>query len=312
MSLAVAVVGLVVSACGSAGPAPAADDATETTALPRPVAFDHVSLDLFDPDRATEEGSATPASDGRHLATEVYLPREGGARPLIVFSHGLSGHPRKFSQLLSAWAAAGYVVAAPAFPLTNDRVPGNAANWRSVAAQPGDVSFVISEVLRLASGSDGPLSGRVDPQRVGTAGLSLGGATTYGVAFNSCCRDDRVRAVEVFSGALLPVGVPTPGTFELDGHVPLLIVHGTEDRSLPYDLARQAYGSATAPVWLVTLVGGTHAPPFEDDPSPFDATVERITTEFWDGTLGDDAGALDRLATDAAVPGLTTVEARRP
>jgi predicted dienelactone hydrolase len=49
-----------------------------------------------------------------------------GARPfpLIVFGHGFAVTPRPYSQLLRAWARAGYVVAAPVFPLENANAPG--------------------------------------------------------------------------------------------------------------------------------------------------------------------------------------------
>ena len=43
-------------------------------------------------------------------------PRGKGPFPLIVFAHGSAGHPEKFTKLFSSWAAAGYIVAAPAFP----------------------------------------------------------------------------------------------------------------------------------------------------------------------------------------------------
>ncbi len=69
--------------------------------------------------------------------------RGGGPYPLIVFSHGLGASPAGYRSLLVVWAAAGYVVAAPAFPKTNSAAtdginPGDFAN------QPADVTAVIS------------------------------------------------------------------------------------------------------------------------------------------------------------------------
>src|SRR5690606_38473865 len=62
----------------------------------------------------------------RTLVTAIYRPaKRKGRFPLIVFSHGIAGHPRKFTKLFAKWAAAGYVVAAPVFPLTNDQTPMN-------------------------------------------------------------------------------------------------------------------------------------------------------------------------------------------
>jgi hypothetical protein len=57
---------------------------------------------------------------GRLLPTTVYVPESGTSAPLIVFGHGMWGHPRKFRRLFARWVEAGYLVAAPAFPHTND------------------------------------------------------------------------------------------------------------------------------------------------------------------------------------------------
>ncbi len=176
-----------------------------------------------------------------------------------MFSHGVVGHPDKFSQLLSAWARAGYVVAAPAFPLTNDHVPGSAQNLGLAGSQPADVSFVLDQMLALSADPDSRLHDRIDADQIGAGGLSLGGATTYAVAFSPCCRDNRIKAVEVLSGALLPV----VGEFDLDGHVPLLIAHGDQDPLLRYANTQAIFGQAAPPVWFVTLIGASHATEFE-------------------------------------------------
>ena len=72
--------------------------------------------------------------------------RAGGPFPLVVFAHGYRLAPYTYAQLLNAWAQAGYVVAAPAFPLTNADAP--VVDRSDLINQPQDVRFVIS---RLAS-----------------------------------------------------------------------------------------------------------------------------------------------------------------
>lgn len=299
---------LAIPACGaSSGPVQPAGSATVVTSrAERPHQVAVTTLTLVDRSRPTEPGSQSPGSPERTLDTTLYVPDVpvGTRLPLIVFSHGLFGHPDKFTKLLSVWAAAGYVVAAPAFPLTNSTVPGALANWTGLANQPGDVSFVIDELLRLDREEGSAVFQRIDSERIGAAGLSLGGATTYAVVFNDCCRDDRIHSAQVLAGARLAVG----GEYELDGHVPLLIVHGDADASLPYAMAVDAFGAAASPVWFVTLVGGSHAPPFEDEQTPYDAAVERLTTDFWDATLGGDESAWSRFERDANVEGLVTLQ----
>jgi dienelactone hydrolase len=299
-----------VNAATTGTSAPGGSSGTTTTIdapLPHgPFDVKSFQITFTDLTRVTEAGNQTPEKPGRVLETWVFRPDAPGPFPLIVFSHGLGGHPTKFNQLLTAWAKAGFVIAAPAFPLTNNTTPGFSQNWTGLAKQPGDVSFVIDQMLARNADVNDELHDLLLPDRIGVGGLSLGGATTYGVAFNDCCRDDRVKAVEVLSGAQLPVG----GENHLDGHVPLLIMHGDKDPALPYQMEVDGYAKAKGPVWFVTLIGGGHAEPFEDFPSAYDALDEKLTTDFWMGTLGHDPEALARVDADGTVPGLASIESK--
>jgi predicted dienelactone hydrolase len=91
---------------------------------------------------------------------------------------------------MRAWAAARYVVVAPAFPLTSNVTPGG-GHPGDVTNQPADVTFVINEVLKMSRAkAGGPLAGLIDKRHIGVAGLSLGGSTVYGLIANTCCRDN--------------------------------------------------------------------------------------------------------------------------
>jgi dienelactone hydrolase len=264
---------------------------------------EHVTLELADTSRPTPAGAGLLHADQRRLVTEVYVPAGTGPFPFIAFSHGLNGHPRKFTQLLEAWAEAGFAVAAPAFPLSNDEVPGE-ATFADLGAQPGDISFVIDQLLARSADETDPLYGTVDPAHIGVAGMSLGGATTYGVAFNDCCLDERPIAAMVLDGARLAVG----GEFHMDSGLPLLIMHAEEDYALPYEEAASAYADAVAPKYLVTIHEVAHASPYENDPDPADEMVTATTIAFWDRYLKGDESAEQRI-TDAVVPAdLATLE----
>ena len=65
---------------------------------------------------------------------------------MVVFSHGLDGRPDDYQVLLTRWAAAGFVVAAPTFPHTGR---GSDGNMLDVLNQPADVSYVLTQVLAL-------------------------------------------------------------------------------------------------------------------------------------------------------------------
>jgi dienelactone hydrolase len=260
---------------------------------------------FVDASRPTAAGAATPAAPDRTLVTTIYRPKGQGPFPLIVFGHGSNGHPDKFSELLTAWAEAGYVAAAPAFPLTNSTVPQAPKNVGDVANQPADMSFVLTQVLRENRDPKSDLYRAIDRRHIGAAGLSLGGATTYSAVFDDCCRDRR------FTAAMVLDGIRLGSALRLDGHVPLLIAHADTDPAIPYSTAQAASRDAAPPVWLVTLHGASHASQWENDPTPYDAAGAELTVDFWDATLGGDKRAFARLERDATIPDLVSIESNR-
>jgi dienelactone hydrolase len=265
-----------------------------------------MSMVLVDESRSTDAGAATEAQPARTLDTDVYIPAGTGPFPLVVFGHGLSGHPDDFTRLLGAWAEAGYLVAAPAFPLTNVEVPDSGANLGDVINQPGDVTFVIDEMTRLDGDAESDLAGLVDLEHVGVAGLSLGGITTYAAAFSECCRDERIDASVVLAGT---AGTSEEfGAFEASGDTPTLVMHGDADAVIGHGAAVEAYALLAPPKYFVTLLGGGHAEPFSDQSTDFAPIVDRVTTDFWGAYLDDDPEALAALVADAEVDGLTTFE----
>ena len=305
---AVALAGalLALSACGSSSDGgDAAPPTTTTTAQPLEAPFDvdEVTTTFVDTSRPTNAGTETPAKPERTIRTRIVYPATGGPYPLLVLSHGASGRPDEYAEQIPQWAADGFVIAAPAFPLTNGDVPGALANLGDVVYQPGDVSVVIDEVLAAGDDPDSPLHGLVDPEAIGVVGHSLGGATTWAVAFNTATRDDRIDSATVFAG--LPLDMPD-GEFAFGSGLPLLVLHGDAD-DVPIELDRAAYDQAVSPKWFVTLHGADHRLAFTDEPSPWDELVTRTILDFWHGTLDGDAEALDRVTQDATDPDLATV-----
>jgi predicted dienelactone hydrolase len=226
----------------------------------------------------------------------------------------MAGHPRKFEELHTAWAEAGYAVAAPAFPLSNDTVEESFSNTHDVANQPGDVSFVLDELLARSADSTSDLAGRFDADRVGAAGLSAGGSTTFEVAVNASSRDDRFVAAVVMA----PGGVTTeadPAGFVAPDDVPVLLFQGDADPLISVSDTEAAYAALNPPRYLVILLGGGHAGPFEDEADALEAKVpgqdeliRASTTAFWDRYLLDVADATDELTAAADQDGLTRFE----
>lgn len=306
--MVVTVIALAAAACGDGGEEAAADDEpsetedeTETETGP-PFDVSATVTTLTDESRPTPETGGAPARATRDLETYLYEPDGGGPFPLIVFAHGLNGHPRKFTELHEEWAAAGYVVAAPTFPVSNDEAPGG-GDFIDLGEQPADMSFVLDHLL----GPDSPLTVAVDPGAIGAGGLSLGGATVYGMVYDDCCRDERVRAAMVLDGN------PLAFSPDLTSGPPLLIAHADPDPSLPYDSAVDLYDATTIPSALLTIVGPAHAEPFEDVAHPADEVASTVTVGWWDLWLGEgDQPAVTERIDQAIIaePGVAGWDAR--
>jgi len=287
---------------GASGQEPAGGEQSTTTSAPaavetRPFGVTVRHEEFVDTSRPTAEPGHPAYSAERTLPTDIYLPDASTPRPLIMFSHGYHGAPRKFSQLFRAWARAGYIVASPQFPLTSDRgEPYDALG--DFANQPADISFVLTQLL------EGDLASRIDTSRIGAAGLSLGGATTYGLIESPCCRDDRFTAAAVLDAVRIPIRAP----FE-QNKIPLLIAHIDTDYAAPYKTAQQSYAESASPKWLLTFVGGIHPEAYEDSPSPHDETATQTSIDFWDLTLLGDESARARLLEHGDNPGESSIVA---
>ena len=102
-------------------------------------------------------------------------------------------------------ASYGYVVAAPDFPLSNGNAPG-LPTFFDLANQPGDVRFVIDQLLTLSAETQSAFAAGIDRTRIGLTGFSMGGSTTILAALHPTLRDPRVQAAAALAGVsrLLP------------------------------------------------------------------------------------------------------------
>lgn len=341
-SYLLAVIAVVVAACSGGGGGadraqaerPTAPAPSSTVAPPAPTAtttpdtgLDRrtgvgVRTDTYvDPSRPTAANGSFPGSSDRTFPVTTWYPatvppgpavadappeRRGGPYPLIVFAHGYAVTGAYYEELLVRWASAGYVVAAPTYPIWSG-VPGGpgAAGYELSFA---DTTFVITQLRRDFGtlGGQHPLAGLVDPARVGVSGHSNGQAVAYGVGFLVCCRDTRVRSVIALAGDLANISNPV----QRDNGVPILHIWSERDefnsfsRTLAWDREQ-----LTPPKWSVMLVNAPHETPYRIPTSPYFDGVVAMTIDFWDGTLKDRPDRLTRIdATVAASPDLFTLE----
>jgi dienelactone hydrolase len=293
---------------------PAAASAAHEHAAPYAVGLR--SYTFVDPNRATPPNGSYPGAPSRTLPTLLVYPAEGDPAgpavenappvehgkgfPLLVFSHGFGGDSMsRFADLTERLVRQGFVVAAPTFPLSSAAAPGGPTPADD-ANQPGDVSFVITEVLTLAR-DDRSLGKTIDRHDIGAYGNSLGAATTLGVAANSCCLDPRLDAAVALWGGEFPY---PGGSYFSEPTPPLLLAHGTADARLPYVLSVITYDHAPSPKAFLTLAGAPHNPFFP----PWHDPIIRSVIDFLQGFLDHDPQAIRGLANDGDVPGVASLQ----
>jgi dienelactone hydrolase len=246
------------------------------------------------PDYATQPPSV--ASKARSLPTTIWLPPSGvpdRPRPLILFAVGYDSYPGIYAPLLSAWAKAGFVVAAPTFPDENPaavaaqqtNTEGDLANEpadlayvgraleqasaRHVASCPGVFGMIESHVLVVAGHSDGAIAAALfafgtgsDPQGIPESVLRAGFS---------------LRAALIFSGAedaFDPYGAPDP-------HLPLLMVQSAGDHCNPERDAVALYRAIHVDErFFLLLRTAQHRSPFDGTDEPAFTLVTATSIRF--------------------------------
>jgi predicted dienelactone hydrolase len=203
---------------------------------------------------------------GKDLHVRVFYPNDAGKYPVIVFSHGAGGSQTCCDGLTRHWATHGYVT----IQLTHDdsavqRRNQGEENIRFMQAvrdalkkpalwesRPRDVSYVLDALPSLENRVPG-LAGKMDAERIGVGGHSMGSYTTEAIAGavvdlpghpGRSFTDARVKAVLCLS----PQG---PGQFGLKEH-------SFDQIALPYmgmTGSLDSLGPVASPAW--------HKIPFE-------------------------------------------------
>ncbi len=139
----------------------------------------------------------------RVVPYKIYMPREAqGARPIVIFSHGLGGNRDGAVYLLDHLASHGYVaVAVQHHGSDTQAVMGELGEGGFANADPAtlrerlkqstspavaidrfrDIPFTITS-LETMNATDSKLRGRLDLNRIGMSGHSFGAITTMALA----------------------------------------------------------------------------------------------------------------------------------
>lgn len=216
-----------------------------------PVAFDE------------RDAKATVASTGDAIDVHVAVPRGAGRHPLVVLAHGFQIAPSQYDGYLRRLASFGYVAMTTTYPTS---LVGN-DNPRQAAALAGAIDWALA---------DAALAGRVDRDRIGVAGHSLGGK----VALLAATRDARIKAAflldPVDSGG--PLGCREPSCVRVRTRLATLAIptaylgETTDARALLQACAPAAdnflvlHAASRSPSLAITALGANHVS-FLDDPS---------------------------------------------
>jgi predicted dienelactone hydrolase len=215
----------------------------------------HQSISWVDTSRPTMPNRDFKGRGSRELKGRIWFPadKEGAPYPLVVYGHGYMSQYKEGEYILEFLASHGYVAVSVDFPLSTGSSPGGAV-VSDVVNQPGDMSFLIDQMLSRTKQVDNLLYGRVDGDRIAAIGLSLGGLTTELVAFDVRRKDPRIRAAISMAG---PSQFLTPEFFA-DNSIPFLYIGGTADAIVPYRENAEAIPKKYKNSVLVTLESGSH------------------------------------------------------
>lgn len=261
---------------------------TVTPLTPAPVRSASIVLAAY-----TRSGAAVS------IPTVLWYPLEPGEEslPLVVFSPGYQIPPSAYSLLTTAWAAAGYLVAEPTYP---DTAPGAPAIESDMVNHPGELEQVITGLVDDSARGYLPTRDVIDANRIAVAGQSDGGDVSLAAAANTCCRDPRIKAAVILSGAESAL---FGGGYFAAGGPALLAIQGTADTVNVPACSEQLYDAAPLPRYYLSLFGATHLSAYTAA-GPQLSVVVAVTTAFLDGyvkSITSRVAQIPYLGTDAPV-----------
>jgi hypothetical protein len=192
------------------------------------------------------------------------------------------------------------VAAAPTYPHT-DRGPG--LDEGDILNHPSELRDVITGLTRTAARPGSRLTGLLNVGEIGIFGHSDGGDVTLAVAANSCCRDPRVKAAAILSGAELS---SFGGRHYGESSPTLPVVQGSADTINPPACSAQLYTDAPVRKYSLDLLGAPH--PASAVGLGVDVRiVTRVLAEFFAATLKRRRSAIAAVKRAGNVPGRSTL-----
>ena len=173
-----------------------------------------------------------------------------------------------------------------------------------IVHHPGDLSYVITSLIGDSARTNGTLAGLINPNEIAVIGQSDGGDVSLAALSNTCCRDPRIKAAIILSGAELTW---FHGSYFTAPTAPVLVVQGTSDYTMnPVTCSVQLYNEAYQPKYYLSMIGQTHLSAYVP-PGPAQSVVTRVTIGFLNGYLRHSASALAAMRVAGSVAGVASI-----
>ncbi len=216
-------------------------------------------VDLIDETRSTMANGDIPSKATRTLEAVIWYPKgEGGVaqgmHPLVLYGHGFSSKKEGGEPVGRHLASHGYIVVSLNFPLSHLNTEGG-PSVLDFAQQPGDISFLIDTLLAWSATSAHMFENRVDANRIGMMGMSLGGMTAILLAYHPEYQDSRIKAFVSAGGG---VGIFQEKFFG-EQRKPFMMLAGDIDAMVSYEYEMRPALDRMDGAQLVTIKGGSHA-----------------------------------------------------
>jgi len=203
-----------------------------------PAAAEYRPVDGPSPVETLERiGLAVPGEE-RELGLAAVYPTAAGPWPLVIFSHGGFCSNSNYQEIVTYWAARGYVVMLPSHP---DAPSGGMIDRTDMIpvfeTRIREMSLVLDRLDEIRAKAP-VLKGKIDAQRVAAAGHSMGALTASVVAGLRLAgpdggtrdlRDPRFTVALLLSGPGPMPSIAERGWTGLT--LPLLVSTGTADQA---------------------------------------------------------------------------------
>ncbi len=171
-----------------------------------------------------------PAFDALGLVHRVRLPEGQGPHPTLLMVHGLNG-TEDVTWVFARNAGPEWLIISPRAPFAGD----NGYRWNKLASQ----NLEVTDTQAYDAGLDAlahfietlPAVYPVDRSRLVLLGFSQGAAMAYGYGTSHA-----VAGIAALSGFIPPA---LAGNLPKLAHLPILILHGGQDETIPIETARK-------------------------------------------------------------------------